>query len=111
MSADRTWNVIVSSLENKTVEIPTVPSNRREPLWFKAYLENGNLYVNNSDINMPSTNMSMQRKISREDFDTVYAYYERWSNGERYLRQEVRLLSRNTAYIFGLITHFRVENM
>ena len=45
--------------------------------------------------------MFQPRKISKKDFETVYPYYIRWENGERYLRQEVRELSRNTAYIFA----------
>jgi hypothetical protein len=65
-----------------------------------------NIYVKNSTCHIPSTKMSQPRKISKKDFETVYPYYHRWANGERYLRQEVRMLSRNTAYIFALIAYF-----
>lgn len=106
MSADQVWRNIISSLNETSAEISTVPSNNKEPLWFNAFIENGDLFVQNSANYRPSTQMSKRRKISKKDFDTVYSYYHRWANGERYLRQEVRTLSRNTAYIFALISKF-----
>lgn len=45
-------------------------------------------------------------EITKDDFLNVAGYYERWKNGETHLRQEVREQSRNTAYIFGLISKF-----
>jgi hypothetical protein len=106
MNADNTWNKIVVILQKEPAEVVTVPSNKKEPLWFNASFENGNLYVQNSISHKPSTKMSQRRKISKNDFETVYSYYHRWANGERYLRQKMSSDSRNTAYIFALIAHF-----
>lgn len=106
MSAESTWNKIIATLRDTHMEISTVPSNNRKPLWFAAYVENGDLYVQNATIHKPSTNISQRRKITKRDFETVYPYYHRWASGETYLRQEVRTLSRNTAYIFALIVEF-----
>lgn len=103
MNGELLWNKICLELNNAPIETVTVPSNNKEPLWFIAYIDNGEVYVDNSRTKKPSTKMSQRRKISQDDFLTVYAYYHRWANGERYLRQEVRGLSRNTAYIFGLV--------
>lgn len=100
------WDKIARSLTNIPIEVATVPSNNKEPLWFSAYIDDGVVYVDNSKTKKPSTKMSQRRKISKDDFLTVYAYYHRWASGERHLRQEVRTLSRNTAYIFGLIAKF-----
>lgn len=106
MSADRVWSNIMTNLKEMPSEVSTVPSNNKEPLWFIAFIENGDLFVKNAVNHRPSTKMSKSRKISKKDFDIVYSYYHRWANGERYLRQEVRTLSRNTAYIFALISKF-----
>lgn len=103
MNGEFLWDKICSELHSAPVEFVTVPSNKKEQLWFIAYVDNGVVYVDNSRTKKPSTKMSQRRKISRDDFLTVYAYYHRWANGERHLRQEVRSLSRNTAYIFGLV--------
>lgn len=106
MNADQVWINIMTSLNDMPLELSTVPSNNKEPLWFNAFIENGDLFVENAVNHRPSTQMSKVRKISKKDFDTVYSYYYRWASGERYLRQEVRTLSRNTAYIFALISRF-----
>ena len=106
MNGELLWNKISLEINNAPIEIATVPSNNKEPLWFIAYIDNGVVYVDNSKTKKPSTKMSQRRKISKDDFFTVYSYYHRWANGERHLRQEVRRLSRNTAYIFGLVAQF-----
>ena len=106
MNCEQIWNKIISSLVETPAEVSTVPSNNKEPLWFNAFIENGDLYVQNAVSHRPSTQMSKSRKISKKDFDIVYSYYHRWANGERHLRQEVRTMSRNTAYIFALISRF-----
>jgi hypothetical protein len=106
MNAESTWNNIIDLLKEAAAEVVTVPSNNKAPLWFNAYVENGDLFVQNSISHKPSTMMSQRRKISKIDFETVYFYYHRWANGERHLRQEVRTLSRNTAYIFALISKY-----
>ena len=109
MNADQVWSNIMVSLNEKPSDLPTIPSNNRIPRWFSAYIENGDLFVKNAVNHRPSTKMSKIRKVSKKDFETVYSFYHRWANVERYLRQEVRTLSRNTAYIFALISRF--ENL
>ena len=106
MNGDSMWQSINAGLSGKMHEIPTVPSNSKEPLWFKAYIELGEIFVQNATTHKPPTNMSQRRKISKLDFDTVFPYYHRWAKGESYLRQVVSRLSRNTAYIFALISFF-----
>lgn len=106
MTGENIWAEITSALTEMPIEVATIPSNKKEPLWFAAYIDGSEVYVYNANVQKPSTNMSLRRKISKKDFLTVYAYYHRWANGERHLRQEVSLLSRNTAYIFGLIAKF-----
>lgn len=107
MNGEYVWEKIIAGLSEIPIEIATVPSNNRTPLWFSVYLDRGNIYVDNAIMNIPSTRMTGRRKIRKNDFLTVYQFYDRWNNGERKLRQEVRTLSRNTAYIFGLIDYFK----
>ncbi|KAB2954246.1 hypothetical protein F9B85_00695 [Heliorestis acidaminivorans] len=106
MSIETTWNNIMIRLKETSEDIATVPSNKKEPLWFNCYIENGDLYVQNSTTRTPSTKMSQRRKITKNDFETIYPYYYRWKNGEKHLTQEAKKLSMNTAYIFALIAHF-----
>ncbi|MGF7186604.1 hypothetical protein GGQ84_002728 [Desulfitispora alkaliphila] len=106
MSGEDLWGKIEAAITKNPIDVKTVPSNKKEPLWFKAYIVNDKLYVDNSYTRKPSTKMSKSRPIRKEEFIKVYEYYHRWAKGERHLKQEAIELSRNTAYIFGLIAHF-----
>jgi hypothetical protein len=106
MDFEKLWEQILHSATKDAVDVPTVPQNNRTPLWFKAYTKEACLYVDNASDKSPSVRLSGARRITKDDFLNVAGYYERWNNGETHLRQEVRKQSRNTAYIFGLITQF-----
>lgn len=106
MNGEQTWKKIITNLCNAPIEIHTIPSNNKEPLWFETYSDGTYVYVQNAKKHKPSTNISQTRAITKKDFLTVYSYYHRWAGGETHLRQEVRLYSRNTAYIFSLISVF-----
>lgn len=106
MDFDKLWDQIFHAATRETFNVSTVPQNRRTPLWFKVYTKNEYLYVDNTSDKSPSVKLSGARRITKDDFLKVVAYYERWRNGETHLRQEVREQSMNTAYIFGLISKF-----
>jgi hypothetical protein len=106
MAKELIWDKVISGLSDKPIEIQTIPSNNRQPLWFSAYLESGNIIVENARLHTPSIRVSKLRKIGKDVFLKVYPFYSRWANGEKHLRQEVREISWNTAYIFALINNF-----
>ncbi|WP_339060205.1 hypothetical protein [Tepidibacillus marianensis] len=101
MSGEALWNRIIELLPISGQEIQTTTG-----LWFKASSIDGRLYINKAVDHMPSSELSMQRSISKKDFLLVYSYYDRWVNGEVGVRHEVSRKSRNTAYIFALIERF-----
>lgn len=98
------WNRITSELSKSGEELKTL----KKGLWFRASSDNGKLYVDRATDNAPSSEISMQRPISKDDFLFVYSFYDRWLNGEIGVRYEVSRKSRNTAYIFALIDKFRI---
>lgn len=104
MSGEALWNIIISGLSSSGVELQTTTG-----LWFRASSHDGRLYVNRATDNTPSSELSMQRSISKKDFLFIYSYYDRWVNGESGVRHEVSRKSRNTAYIFALIDKFLEE--
>jgi len=106
LTVETTWSKINNALRKGSMEIATVPSDNRTPLWFTTYIEKDVLYVDKAKVHAPSSKMSAPRRISQKDFNFVYSYYSRWANGETYLRHEVSRLSRNVAYIFALISRF-----
>jgi len=104
MNGEILWNRISSELSQSGEELKTL----KKGLWFRASSDKGRLYVDKASNHSPSSEISMQRPISKKDFLFVYSYYDRWLIGETGVRHEVSRKSRNTAYIFALIDKFRV---
>lgn len=103
MNAEELWSFVVSRLSTSGEELQTTTG-----LWFRASSHDGRLYVDKATDNTPSSELSMQRSISKKDFLFVHSYYDRWVNGESGVRHEVSRKSRNTAYIFALIDKFDI---
>ncbi|WML33414.1 hypothetical protein [Clostridium sp. OS1-26] len=101
MSGEALWNRIIEVLTVSGEEIQTTTG-----LWYKASSIDGRLYVDKAIEHVPSSELSMQRSISKKDFLLVYSYYDRWVNGEVGVRHEASRKSRNTAYIFALIDKY-----
>lgn len=101
MSGEALWNDFIEVLPVSGEEIQTTTG-----LWFKASSIDGRLYVDKAVDHVPSSELSMQRSISKKDFLLVLSYYDRWVNGEVGVRHEVSRKSRNTAYIFALIDKY-----
>ena len=101
MSGEALWNRIIEILPVSGEEVQTITG-----LWFKASSIDGRLYVDKAVDHAPSSELSMQRSISKKDFLLVFSYYDRWVNGEVGVRHEVSRKSRNTAYIFALIDKY-----
>ena len=97
------WENIKSKARESEFEINTVPQNARTPLWFLVGIQGNYLIVRKAILNRPSVNLSMERKISYKDFETVFSFYQRWLNGEPGISHEVAQKSKNSAYIFALI--------
>lgn len=104
MNTQIIWDKIQEKARLSEFEIQTVPQVRREPLWFQVSAQGNNLIIRKAKDNRPSVKLSFDRKISYKDFEFVCGYYERWLKGETGVRHEVSRKSRNTAYIFALIT-------
>ncbi|WP_312701860.1 hypothetical protein [Sedimentibacter sp.] len=102
MNGEVLWNRITSELHQSEKELKTLKQGR----WFIASYSNGKLYVDRAKNNAPSSEISTQRQISKEEFLFVHSYYNRWLNGEVGVRHEVSRKSMNTAYIFALIDKF-----
>lgn len=100
------WKKIIGELTSNPDDFKTVPRINREPVWFYAETDGENIYVDKARHEILSCRIAIKRRIKYADFKIVYGYYQRWNDGEIGIRNEVRQLSRNTAYIFALISHF-----
>lgn len=105
MDGEELWNKVLSKLNSKGEEIQT-----KTGLWFKAFVKEGKLYIEKATDHEPSSKISKERHITRNDFLFVHSYYDCWMNREPGVRQEVTKKSQNTAYIFALIGRYIDEN-
>lgn len=103
MNSKKAWDEIFTKARLLEFEIQTVPSVKRDPLWFQVSTQGNYLIVSKAKKNRSSVNLSHDRKITYRDFEFVYGYYDRWLKGETGVRHEVSRKSRNTAYIFAII--------
>lgn len=101
MDGETLWNRIIEQLPLSGEEMQTTTG-----LWFNASSYNGRLYINKAEEHVPSSEISIQRSISKKNFILVYPYYNLWVNGESGIRQEVNRKSRNSAYIFALLDKY-----
>lgn len=101
MNGESLWNSMLSKISIEGIELQTTTG-----LWFRASSDKGRLYVDKATEHFPSSKLSIQRPISKNDFIFVYLYYDRWVTSEAGVRHEVSRKSRNTAYIFALIEKF-----
>lgn len=101
MNGETLWSRVISGLSSSREDLQTTTV-----LWFRASVQGEKLYIDSTTERTPSCNLSKQRAISKKDFLFVFSYYDSWVNGETGVRHEVSRKSRNTAYIFSLISRF-----
>ena len=101
MNGATLWSRVISGLSSLGEDLQTTTG-----LWFRASFQGEKLYIDSTTEHKPSCNLSRQRAILKKDFLFVFSYYDRWVNGEKGGRHEVSRKSRNTAYIFSLISRF-----
>jgi len=104
MTSQEAWLKIVAHLQTKSIEFPTVPKIKRDPVWFEASTDDEIIMINPAKINRPSSQLTMQRKLSYEIFEKVYPIYLRRINGEAVSNEALRTTV-NQVYYFSLIKH------
>ena len=90
---EKLWDTIITELYYKEEELQTITG-----LWFKAYVEDNRLFIDRALEHSPSSNVTKPRSITKNDFQMVHSYYDRWVNGKlEYAtrlagNQEIRLI-------------------
>ena len=98
------WEKILYFISQKK-EFHTVPSNNRKRLKYKVVINADKIIISKvNDEN--SINISVDRKISKEEFERVADKYEEWKNLKGGNRNEIQRLSQNSSYIFGILDAF-----
>ncbi|WP_163103198.1 hypothetical protein [Peribacillus alkalitolerans] len=105
MTPIQAWNIIISRLEGKIVELPTVPKTKKSPVWFSSTTDGKTIFINKAIDHSPSSKISVQRKLEYNTFQKVYPLFLRRESGEA-VSTEVTAVTVNQVYYFSLIKHF-----
>lgn len=102
------WNTIIHRLKGNRIELPTVPKNKRVPVWFSATTNGEKVLINEAVDHKPSSKLSGVRTLTYRNFEKVYPLYLKRENGES-VSAEVTAITVNQVYYFSLIKHFLGE--
>lgn len=105
MDSKNVWNKIINKLrEQQPLELHTVPTIAKTPVWFSSATDGGTIFIDNALINSPSSKISSIRKLTYKDFEKIYPIFLRREKGES-VSKEATNSTRNQVYYFSLIKH------
>ena len=67
------WDLVYAYISATPGDIQTVSRK----IWFNAYAENGNVYIESAASHAPSSRITVRRRLDKENADTVYALYKK----------------------------------
>jgi hypothetical protein len=102
---DRIWNTLLTSIKGDGIDVVTVRLDERPGKWFAVRRTGNAILINNSRAKRPSTDISEERSVGKEEFIRIGQQYDGWRNGT-IPRNTIRNQSENTSYIFGIIAKF-----
>jgi hypothetical protein len=102
------WAKIIRHLNSQSCEIQTIRLNKTSGLWFLVAFEDNSICIDYALAHTPSAKISGKRYISEEEFVKIAYYFEGWLNGN-HKRSDIRNKSKNTSYIFALVSHFNTR--
>jgi hypothetical protein len=104
MTCEQAWSIIINKLLENPVELPTVPKVNKTPVWFLATTDGDRIFISGAINNIPSSQLTMQRKLKYSTFQKIYPLYLRRENGEQ-VSHEVGSITVNSVYYFSVIKH------
>lgn len=101
-ASEKLWNRIRSALGQSPREFRT-----KRGLWFSAYSRDGALFVTKAHSQAPSCKISMERRITKEEFRRLYPYHDSWKKNHPGISQEMGAQSNNSSYVMALIDSYQ----
>lgn len=102
-----TWDILYRSFEENPRDVKTHPITNVLPKWFYAYSENGDICIQNSQVQQPSCSIKGIRKLMRTHFEEIYDVYIRREKGDS-VSKEAADITRQSSYWYGVL--FAVEH-
>jgi hypothetical protein len=104
MNTQDAWNQIISGLSVGPQEFPTVPKNKRNPVWFTASCHSNVVYIDKATKNKPASNLTGKRILNYKIFEKIYPLYLRREKGEP-VSHEATSVTVDQVYYYSLIHH------
>ena len=104
MDTLKAWETITHSFNNQVLEFPTNPLQKRDPVWFSAYIQEGKIVINQALHHRPSSQLKYKRVLSYKDFQKVLPLYYMRKNGQQ-VSKDLSDATMNQVYFLSLIKH------
>ena len=102
-----TYIDIVNSFLKRPRDVHTVPIRRNKELWFYVFEENGIVYVKSALEHKPSSNITKQRRLDPEHFDSMIEIYRRRCCGDK-VSQEAGKITMCQVYWYGIFAELGI---
>lgn len=76
------WKYIISDIVSNPRDISTIPNDSSTPVWFYAYSDGKNVYIEQAKNNTPSSELSKTMVLRYSMFKKVFPIFLRRENGE-----------------------------
>lgn len=100
----KTWNKIINNLLTQPRDLPTTPKTTKSPIWFYAYTDGTNIFVEKAKEQMPSSDITMTRRLTFIEFERVYPIYIKREQGVP-VSKEAAYETHNQVYWYSIIKH------
>lgn len=101
MKKKLTFADIFISFSKKPRDVKTAPLHGQGK-WFYVDTDGNNIYIENSLKHRPSVELSMPRRLDKENFDKMLSLYFKRKNGEA-VSQEAIHTTHNQVYWYGIL--------
>ena len=95
-----TWEEMTASFAKNPRDVQTVPLGGGG-IWFFAYAEHGELYVESGRNHANSSVIRNRRRLEKEKLEKMLSLYHRRNRGEA-VAQEAKATTQNQVYWYGI---------
>jgi hypothetical protein len=99
------WSKLICGISENNEDIATTPKVSRKPLWFNASTDGVDIFITRAKEKEPSSKISMERKLSNNEFLRIYPIYLKRELGES-VSKEAAKATMNQTYWFAILKRF-----
>lgn len=98
-----TYREIAAVFAREPKDVHTVPTNGQQPRWFYVSTDNGTMFVEQAKNHIPSSRITVRRKLKENEFDTILEIYQRRKRGMSVAREATEA-TKSQVYWYGIFS-------